>query len=101
MKAATRDSGPFPTPLLGPPGLIGVRAVAEMAQLSQPSIAHRLARGQLPPPQVVTAAGRLMWDPDDIRAWLDELDLPQCVVCGAKAQRLDRHQQIRHSTRSR
>jgi len=61
-----------------------------MAQLSQPSIAHRLERGQLPPPREVTGSGRRLWDPGDITGWLEGLDLPQCVVCGAKARRLDR-----------
>ncbi len=96
VKAATRPAGPFPSPLLGPPGLIGVRAVAQLAQVSQPTIVHRLARGQLPAPRVVTSSGRVLWHPDDITAWLEQLDLPQCEVCGAKARRLDRHRVLRH-----
>ncbi len=96
VRAATTRGRPFPSPLLGPPGLIGIRRVAELARVSQPTIAHRLVRGQLPPPRVVTASGKPKWHPDDVTAWLQELDLPVCPVCGAKARRLDRHRTLRH-----
>lgn len=50
-------------------GLLDIDEVALIFGLSRESIYHRRAKGDFAP--AIRVGGRLRWDPDDLKVWLE------------------------------
>ena len=84
VSSATRLHGPFSTP--GPrlpPGIVGVKGIAHLVGLSEPSLLRWVSGGRVPDPDFTTATGRKVWQTATITSWLEEADFDRCY-CGAR-----------------
>lgn len=97
-RQATRPFGPFGTrgPRL-PSGLVGVTTLAQRVGMGHPSVLRWVRTGRTPPPDFVTARGRVLWLDCTITAWLDSGPLQECPRCGARCVSLGQHQARAHS----
>lgn len=96
VSSATRLHGPFSTP--GPrlpPGIVGVKGIAHLVGLSEPSLLRWVSGGRVPDPDFTTATGRKVWQTATITSWLEEADFDRCY-CGARCVSLSRHQALAH-----
>lgn len=79
-----------------PPGLVGLKALAELVGIGEPTIVRWVAKGVVPPPDFVTAAGRKIWQVSTVTRWLEDSDLDECEACGARCLSVSRHRTLAH-----
>lgn len=92
IRRGTRPHGPF---LSGgnriPPGLVGVSGAALHVGVSHPTVLRWIAIGFMPPADIITGTGRLLWHKSTLTTWLETAPLRECPTCGANLKRPTAH----------
>jgi predicted DNA-binding transcriptional regulator AlpA len=92
VRRSTQPYGPFPAGGSRiPSGWVGASGAATLAGVSHPTILRWIDIGFMPPADVVTGTGRLLWCEATITTWLNIAPLRTCPTCGAKLKRPTAH----------